>query len=434
MMRFIQFLLCLMSLKSTTRAQVFQMFLMDQKGENAQVLDTVKLPTCTHLDIKHDVTLRGGIKSGNFTKLGYLRDMQTCVDACCQDQKCDVAFMPGHVCYSVSCFSEKLCESIPAVPSTAANKSVRISHVVRGGGKGDDLEQFKKTQGMAKYTQKNSDQCTPSRIMTNHTLRGGKTAGQIKDLGMVESVEDCIEKCCGEKTCEVAFLVDGKCHSIECYGDELCQTFPVEDETFSPTVVYMNKRNGKRMKDKSTCSSPCVSGVCTAKNKCACDRGFEGPHCNDTATAGFCGLSGCGVFGECSFNDTCVCEPGYFGHLCNSTLTCNPQCENGRCIDNSTNSTKCYCEIGWEGQFCNKTNGGGEVLFTKMDQEAEMDIKIHQIPSKSAESISALAVAIGCGVAAAIVGTATVAFIARKILGKKSTNYELLRTPIRHKT
>lgn len=87
--------------------------------------------------------------------------------------------------------------------------------------------------------------------MANHTLRGGKTAGQIKDLGTVESVEDCIEKCCREKTCEVAFLVDSKCHSIECYGDELCQTFPVEDETFSPTVVYMNKRNGKRMKDKS---------------------------------------------------------------------------------------------------------------------------------------------------------------------------------------
>ena len=125
---------------------------MDEKGENAQVLDTVKLPTCTHLDIKHDVTLRGGIKSGNFTKLGYLRDMQTCVDACCQDQKCDVAFMPGHVCYSVSCFSAKLCESIPAIPSIAANRSVRISHVVRGGGKGDDLEQFKKTQGMAKYS------------------------------------------------------------------------------------------------------------------------------------------------------------------------------------------------------------------------------------------------------------------------------------------
>lgn len=441
----LHYILCplyLMLLKSLTRGQVFQMFLMDQKGENAQVLDTVKLPTCTHLDIKHDVTLRGGIKSGNFTKLGYLRDMQTCIDACCQDQKCDVAFMPGHVCYSVSCFSEKLCESIPAVPSTAANKSVRISHVVRGGGKGDDLEQFKKTQGMAKYTHNLKDMCIPSRIMAKHTLKGGRTAGEVKELGIVESAEDCIDKCCAEKNCEVAFLVNDTCHSVECYGDELCQSVPMEDEHISPTIIYMNTRNGKRSKDKGTCDSPCVSGVCTAKDKCTCDRGFDGTNCNDTAITGFCGLPGCGENGKCSFNDTCVCEPGYFGHLCDKTLTCDPPCQNGRCLDNSTNSTKCYCEIGWEGRFCNKTNGdrkiystsGGEVLFTKMDQEAEMDIKIHQIPSKGAESISALAVAIGCGVAAAIVGTATVAFIARKILGKKSTNYELLRSPIRHKT
>ena len=167
---------------------------------------------------------------------------------------------------------------------------------------------------------KNPDKCIPSRIITNHTLKGGKTAGELKDLGMVESVEDCIEKCCGEKTCEVAFLVDNKCYSVECYGDELCQTLPVEDETFSPTIVFMNKRNDKRMKDKGktartvliksakifsginiyfsqsriiyflscqgSCSSPCVSGVCTAKDKCTCDRGYEGPKCNDTASTG----------------------------------------------------------------------------------------------------------------------------------------------------
>lgn len=41
-----------------------------------------------------------------------------------------------------------------------------------------------------------------------------------------------------------------------------------------------------------------------------------------------------------------------------STVTCNPPCEHGRCIDNTSNATKCYCVIGWEGQFCNKSNGG----------------------------------------------------------------------------
>ena len=129
------------------------MFLMDQKGQKAHVLDTVKLPTCTHVDLKQYVTLRGGIKAGNFSKLGIVRDMQTCVDACCEDQACDVAFMPGHVCYTVDCFTEKLCETIPAEPSRAANGSVQISHIVRGGGNGDDIENFKKNQGIDKYSQ-----------------------------------------------------------------------------------------------------------------------------------------------------------------------------------------------------------------------------------------------------------------------------------------
>lgn len=60
--------------------------------------------------------------------------------------------------------------------------------------------------------------------------------------------------------------------------------------------------------------------------------------------------------------------------------------------------------------------------------------QIHDLSGpNSAESISALAVAIGCGVAAAIVGTAAVALVARRVLGKKTTNYELLREPIRHR-
>ena len=50
------------------------------------------------------------------------------------------------------------------------------------------------------------------------------------------------------------------------------------------------------------------------------------------------------------------------------TVTCNPPCENGRCIDNSTNSTKCYCEIGWEGTFCNKSNGGEKATKPILDQ------------------------------------------------------------------
>ena len=76
--------------------------------------------------------------------------MQTCIDACCQDLKCDVAFMPQTTCYSLKCFDEKLCETVPAV-RRRSNKSVQISHIVRGGGRGDDLDTFSQQQGIGKY-------------------------------------------------------------------------------------------------------------------------------------------------------------------------------------------------------------------------------------------------------------------------------------------
>lgn len=123
---------------------------MDNNKQTASVLDTIKLPTCTHIDLEQNVTLRGGINSGNFTKLGEVADMQTCIDACCQDLKCDVAFMPQTTCYSLKCFDEKLCETVPAV-RRRSNKSVQISHIVRGGGRGDDLDTFSQQQGIGKY-------------------------------------------------------------------------------------------------------------------------------------------------------------------------------------------------------------------------------------------------------------------------------------------
>ena len=63
---------------------VFQYFIVNNKDQTAKVIDTVKLPTCTHLDQKDNVTLRGGIKSGKFTKHGVVKHMKTCIDSCCQ--------------------------------------------------------------------------------------------------------------------------------------------------------------------------------------------------------------------------------------------------------------------------------------------------------------------------------------------------------------
>ena len=63
---------------------VFQYFIVNSNDATTKVIDTVKLPTCTHLDQRKNVTLRGGIASGKFTKHGFVKDLPTCIDACCR--------------------------------------------------------------------------------------------------------------------------------------------------------------------------------------------------------------------------------------------------------------------------------------------------------------------------------------------------------------
>ena len=50
--------------------------------------------------------------------------------------------------------------------------------------------------------------------------------------------------------------------------------------------LYLSFFESHLFRFSGTCDSPCVSGVCTAKDKCTCDRGFDGTNCNDTAITG----------------------------------------------------------------------------------------------------------------------------------------------------
>eukprot|EP00795_Rhopilema_esculentum_P005312 gene5312-481_t len=425
---------------NTVESQIFQYFIVNSNDATAKVIDTVKLPTCTHIDQKKNVTLRGGITSGKFTKHGIVKSLQTCIDACCQDPACNVAFMPGRICYTVQCFSEKLCESIPANPSQAANGSVQISHIVRGGGTGDDVDEFRTKFGINKNRSKKKDVCVPSRVAYNYTLAGGRFAGEMMDLGPVVDPKDCAQKCCDHVSCEVVQISRGRCFAFGCYTKELCQSKRIEgNPTNDSTLIYMNKRNDARQSDKDSCVLPCVHGLCTRSDTCMCDPGFSGPSCNQTETEGSCDPP-CGEHGICLFNDTCSCDEEYTGYKCDKKVTCTSPCFHGTCIRNNEGTTSCRCEDTWEGPFCNETNSdkvvlassGEEVLFTDVNPEAEMDIKIHDSPMvKDTESISALTVAIGCGLAAALVGTAAIVFIVRQIFGKRTvSSYELLGDPM----
>lgn len=63
----------------------------------------------------YNVTLRGGIKSGNFTDKGVVKHMDECSAFCCAHETCNVAFLIRDNCFLVACKDYDSCQVKPAL-------------------------------------------------------------------------------------------------------------------------------------------------------------------------------------------------------------------------------------------------------------------------------------------------------------------------------
>ncbi|EDO45526.1 predicted protein [Nematostella vectensis] len=216
--------------------------------------------SCQPSVISYDVTLKGGIKAGTFTPIGYVDTMQTCVSLCCQRSSCDVAFMLKSTCYSIKCSSEEMCEQVQA---RANEYSPRLSYIRRF--TSSDVTKGKnKTiaghSGNSSNTNSVSDDhyCTESEIITNVTLRGGITAGRFRDRGRVPGIKECAEVCCIAKECDLAFMLEDRCFSVTCSSSSSCVAVAAKSSVFRPAIVYIYARTiadasmnaGKRRRER----------------------------------------------------------------------------------------------------------------------------------------------------------------------------------------
>lgn len=65
--------------------------------------------------VYRNVTLRDGIKSGEFTDRGSVSKMDDCVKQCCGDENCNLAFVIKETCFTVKCKGYDTCSLKPAV-------------------------------------------------------------------------------------------------------------------------------------------------------------------------------------------------------------------------------------------------------------------------------------------------------------------------------
>ena len=72
---------------------------------------------CNPMKVLTKVTLKGGLKAGDFTDIGKVGTMGECYSSCCKQPTCNLAFMLGQNCFSVKCYNKALCGTMKAQPS-----------------------------------------------------------------------------------------------------------------------------------------------------------------------------------------------------------------------------------------------------------------------------------------------------------------------------
>ncbi len=83
---------------------------------------------------------------------------------------------------------------------------------------------------------KAKEQCSYHEMIQNMTLHGGLDAGLFTLHGDVKTMNECTKYCCDDEHCDLAFMVDDACYSVQCKDDKSCT--PVE-ASLSKTKVSL---------------------------------------------------------------------------------------------------------------------------------------------------------------------------------------------------
>ena len=171
-------------------------------------LETTNSGTCHARRVLRKVTLRSGLKSGDFSDYGQVSDIDTCVKHCCRQKTCDVSLLLNNHCYTLHCYKPELCKIIPAPHSQLESQ---LAFVTRS------AEDQTNTRVKKKTSPSDRGLCPHGAIFTDVSLKGGKKAGKFEILPGAKDIHSCIQKCCASPSCQVAWLLGDHCYSVTCY-------------------------------------------------------------------------------------------------------------------------------------------------------------------------------------------------------------------------
>ena len=247
------------------------------KSKHLQI--TPKSGACYPTTIHEAVSLKYGPESGDFYDYGNIGEMEKCVDLCCKDVDCDVAFMIGRTCYTTSCYTIEKCQMIPA--SKTATLRSQLAYVIKKNDlkRSEKLVESKRNELKFKESLKEKKQnlsskkspsipkgsilsnidsdnipralmtsCHHGNILRDHILVGGSKAGVYKYRGKTPGFEACFGLCCADTFCDAAFLLDRKCYSVQCYKNSKCDSRRIRAKSLHSMLAFVS-REGEEDKD-----------------------------------------------------------------------------------------------------------------------------------------------------------------------------------------
>ena len=82
---------------------------------------------CFQTSVENNVTLKGGLRAGNFTAVGHVENIDACARLCCVREDCDLALMVNRHCFMVRCLKKEQCRSTPVVNQQFRTQIARVN-------------------------------------------------------------------------------------------------------------------------------------------------------------------------------------------------------------------------------------------------------------------------------------------------------------------
>ena len=102
--------------------------------------------------------------------------------------------------------------------------------------------------------------CLASEPMSTKTLRGGTEAGVYTRHGQVARFEDCVEFCCGNRSCDIAMTLNNECYSVACFNRYTCEVIESEANKDVKTLVSLVHQGPTKLTKRTTDTTETANG------------------------------------------------------------------------------------------------------------------------------------------------------------------------------